>query len=81
MVSWEQNVLGVRPGLRVFAMMADRRPCFAAVAAEFQARGNEPGWVATVTDMAIELRTMDGKVVVVSPKPRGSCLGDFCGQG
>jgi uncharacterized membrane protein len=40
-----------------------------AQSADFQARGNEPGWVVTVSDKAIELRTMDGKVTVISPKP------------
>jgi heat shock protein HslJ len=72
--------MGVRLGLRVSGIVATAVLAQPTVAAEFQARGNEPGWVATVTDKAIELRTMDGKVIVVSPKPEARLSETFAAK-
>lgn len=40
-----------------------------ASAADFSARGNEPGWHVEVDDTSLVFRTMNGEVVTISPVP------------
>lgn len=54
--------------------------CFTTVgnasAANFNARGNEPGWHIEVTDLGISFRAMDGETFKITPAPEAVIAND-----
>ena len=54
----------------ISSLLAFMLAAHAFAATDFRARGNEPGWSVTISEAAIELRMMDGKMASVSPVPQ-----------